>query len=110
MIPQALAKQAVTTIVGNTQEEYVERSKREIIEIQKQHTNQTKKYWWSRRTPGDSMLTPLERKVLKRVKAQAKFLDSGLSCCCCQIGFDGLVGNKKYIHFTWLIYYLLNTI
>lgn len=95
MIQQAIAKQAVQTFVGNAQEEAAQRDRQEIIEIQNQHRPQERKYWWSRRAPNDAMLTAEERKLLKKVKSRAKFLDRGLSCCCCSIGFDAIVG--KYI-------------
>jgi hypothetical protein len=48
--------------------------------------------WWSRRPRPEDILTKEERKILKSVKSRAHFLDRGFSCCCIQIGFDGLIG------------------
>ncbi|KAI8329929.1 hypothetical protein BC941DRAFT_441625 [Chlamydoabsidia padenii] len=48
--------------------------------------------WWSRRPRPEDILTKEERKILKAVKSRAHFLDRGFSCCCIQIGFDGLIG------------------
>ncbi|KAF7730991.1 hypothetical protein EC973_001037 [Apophysomyces ossiformis] len=51
-----------------------------------------KKRWWSRKPAPEDILTPKERKVLKKVKSRAHFLDQGISCCCIKVGFDGVVG------------------
>ncbi|KAI8889593.1 hypothetical protein K501DRAFT_208077 [Backusella circina FSU 941] len=51
-----------------------------------------KKYWWSKQPKADSILSIEEQRILKAVKSRAHFLDRGLTCCCFQIGFDGLVG------------------
>jgi hypothetical protein len=66
-----------------------------------------KKYWWSKQAKPQSILSPEEQRILKKVKSRAHFLDRGLTCCCFQIGFDGLVGKKlkknNSIHI-WLNY------
>ncbi|KAJ2960504.1 hypothetical protein NQZ79_g4140 [Umbelopsis isabellina] len=51
-----------------------------------------RKHWWSRKAQADIILSPHERKVLKKVKSRAHFLDRGIHCCCFAVGFDGLVG------------------
>ncbi|CAO3675717.1 unnamed protein product [Rhizopus stolonifer] len=49
-------------------------------------------YWWNRRPKAASPLTAEEQRVLKKIKSRAHYLDRGISCCCFQIGLDGLVG------------------
>ncbi|KAI9249896.1 hypothetical protein BY458DRAFT_525331 [Sporodiniella umbellata] len=51
-----------------------------------------KGYWWQRKRQPVSPLTLEEQRVLKKVKGRAHYLDRGISCCCVQIGLDGLVG------------------
>lgn len=52
-----------------------------------------KKHWWSKKAEADIILNPQERKVLRKVKRQAHYLDRGFHCCCFAIGIDGLVGK-----------------
>lgn len=91
MNKEALAKHALKSFVGNQSSS--ERQRYEQMELQRQQ-QQAKKWWWSKNQPMDSVLTTEERKLLKKVKSRAHFLDRGLSCCCFQIGFDGLVGKN----------------
>lgn len=59
-------------------------------------TPEKKTSWWSRKKQQPvSPLTLEEQRILRKVKSRAHFLDRGLSCCCFQVGFDGLVGNRK---------------
>ncbi|OZJ03955.1 hypothetical protein BZG36_02946 [Bifiguratus adelaidae] len=51
-----------------------------------------KRHWWQRKKEEDIGLTPFEAKVLRKVKRRAHFLDRGFRLCCCNIGFDALVG------------------
>ncbi|ORZ20624.1 hypothetical protein BCR42DRAFT_409165 [Absidia repens] len=59
--------------------------------IQQQQQQQPRR-WWSRSPRPEDILTKQERKILKAVKKKAQFLDRGISLCCIQIGFDGLIG------------------
>ncbi|KAG1438156.1 hypothetical protein G6F56_012765 [Rhizopus delemar] len=47
---------------------------------------------WKRTMMPDVILKAQERKVLKRVKRNAWYLDKGCYCCGLNIGLDGLVG------------------
>ncbi|KAI8384537.1 uncharacterized protein BYT42DRAFT_562823 [Radiomyces spectabilis] len=55
-------------------------------------TSKQRKWWWSRKPEPTAILSKEEQKILKKVKSRAYFLDRGMSCCCIQIGFDGLIG------------------
>ncbi|KAL0091207.1 hypothetical protein F4703DRAFT_1837820 [Phycomyces blakesleeanus] len=57
-----------------------------------QQEQQSRKWWTSRVPKPESILSTKEQNILKKVKSRAYFLDRGISCCCIQIGFDGLVG------------------
>lgn len=54
-----------------------------------------KKHWWSKKAQADIILSPHERKVLKKVKSRAHFLDRGIHVCCFSVGLDGLVGKEQ---------------
>ncbi|KAI8098175.1 uncharacterized protein B0P05DRAFT_520798 [Gilbertella persicaria] len=86
MNKEAIAKHAFKSFASNAQQS--ENSKYQA------HLNQqqAKKYWWNKAPAPDSILTKEERKLLKKVKSRAHFLDRAVSCCCFQIGFDGLIG------------------
>lgn len=89
MNKEAVAKYALKSFFGNQQKSSNSRLEQEQLELQQQ---QVKKKWWSKSQAPDSILSLEERQILKRVKGRAHFLDRGLSCCCFQIGFDGIVG------------------
>ncbi|KAI9023721.1 hypothetical protein CLU79DRAFT_747882 [Phycomyces nitens] len=57
-----------------------------------QQEQPSRKWWTSRAPKPESILSTKEQNILKKVKSRAYFLDRGISCCCMQIGFDGLVG------------------
>ncbi|KAI9472123.1 MAG: hypothetical protein EXX96DRAFT_582961 [Benjaminiella poitrasii] len=60
-------------------------------ELQQQQPASSK-HWWHMKREQPSILSKEEQKLLNKVKSRAHFLDRGLTCCCFQIGFDGLVG------------------
>lgn len=94
MNKDALAKYALKTFVGSQQQQkQAVATRNEQVELQQK---QAKKHWWSRSTTTrpDSILSIQEQKLLKRVKNRAHFLDRGISLCCFQVGFDGLVGKS----------------
>lgn len=91
MNKEAAAKYAIKSFAGSQQKAFNESHERELLELQ-QHQKAAKKSWWSKAQEPESILSLEERKILKRVKSRAHFLDRGLSCCCFQIGFDGIVG------------------
>jgi hypothetical protein len=101
MNKEAAAKYALKTFIHSQQQQHgtSNRTRQQEIELQQQQQQQQqaqKKYWWSRAKAPESILTKEEQRILKRVKSRAHFLDRGLSCCCFQIGFDGLVGKLLY--------------
>ena len=53
---------------------------------------QKKRYFWQKKEDPHYLLTPHEKKILHKVKSRARTLDSGLSCCCCQVGIDPIIG------------------
>ncbi|KAI7865174.1 hypothetical protein BDF14DRAFT_1827958 [Spinellus fusiger] len=57
----------------------------------------SRKWWQSKPPKPENILSPKEKKILKKVKARAYFLDKGVSCCCVQIRFDGLIGLIPFI-------------
>lgn len=89
MNKEAVAKYALKTFVGSQQKSANTRHEQEQLELQ-----QAKKKWWKKTQAPSSILSLEEQKIVKRVKGRAHFLDRGLSCCCFQVGFDGIVGNK----------------
>jgi hypothetical protein len=93
MNKEAMAKYALKSFAGSTQKTANQRHEQEQLELREQQ-NAAKKRWWNKNQEPDSILSLEERKILKRVKSRAHFLDRGLSCCCFQIGFDGLVGKE----------------
>ncbi|KAI9497458.1 hypothetical protein BDB00DRAFT_804506 [Zychaea mexicana] len=56
------------------------------------HPQQKRKYFWQKKQDPYQFLTAHERKILHKVKSRAHTLDSGLNCCCCQIGLDPIIG------------------
>ncbi|GAA5815934.1 hypothetical protein MFLAVUS_009453 [Mucor flavus] len=86
MSKEAIAKYALKSFAGS-------QSQSSNTSYQKQQEEiQVKKNWWKKTQAPHSVLSLEEQKILKRVKGRAHFLDRGLSCCCFQIGFDGIVG------------------
>lgn len=92
MNKDAVAKYALKSFAGSQQKAANERHEREQLELQ-EHQRAAKKRWWNKAQEPESILSLEERKILKRVKSRAHFLDRGLSCCCFQIGFDGIIGK-----------------
>ncbi|KAI7883098.1 hypothetical protein K492DRAFT_205647 [Lichtheimia hyalospora FSU 10163] len=60
--------------------------------IEMEASQQKKRYFWQRKPDPLDYLTPHERAVLKKVKKQARWLDKGFGCCCCQVGVDPIIG------------------
>jgi hypothetical protein len=89
MDKDAIAKYALKSFVGNSNQ----KQRHEQLELQQK---QAKKHWWSKSTQPDSVLSIQEQKILKRVKGRAHFLDRGITLCCFQVGFDGLVGKSVF--------------
>ncbi|KAI7900977.1 uncharacterized protein BX663DRAFT_515899 [Cokeromyces recurvatus] len=83
MNKESLAKHAIKTFTHNLQQSTVS---------QHNEQQQTNKHWWRMKKSQPSILSKEEQKLLNRVKSRAHFLDRGFSCCCFQIGFDGLIG------------------
>ncbi|CDH60827.1 hypothetical protein RO3G_10750 [Lichtheimia corymbifera JMRC:FSU:9682] len=67
-----------------------ELQKQTVIEMEA--SQQKKRYFWQRKPDPLDYLTPHERAVLKKVKKQARWLDKGIGCCCCQVGVDPIIG------------------
>lgn len=68
-----------------------ELQKQTVIEMEA--SQQKKRYFWQRKPDPLDYLTPHERAVLKKVKKQARWLDKGIGCCCCQVGVDPIIGE-----------------
>jgi hypothetical protein len=98
MNKEAVAKYALKSFISSQQQQQgtSNHTREQEIELQQQQQQQQaqRKYWWSKAKAPESILTKEEQRILKRVKSRAHFLDRGLSCCCFQIGFDGLVGKS----------------
>jgi hypothetical protein len=90
MNKEAVTNYAIKKMVSSAFPQEPQRPQRpiELVEQSK------KKYWWSKQPRPQSILSTEEQRILKKVKSRAHFLDRGLTCCCFQIGFDGLVGKK----------------
>lgn len=71
-----------------------ELQKQTVIEMEA--SQQKKRYFWQRKPDPLDYLTPHERAVLKKVKKQARWLDKGIGCCCCQVGVDPIIGELYY--------------
>ncbi|KAI8337827.1 hypothetical protein EDC96DRAFT_346186 [Choanephora cucurbitarum] len=84
MNKEAIAKYALKSFVGKA-------SQADNAQYQRE-AQQAKRYWWNKAPTADAILSKEERKLLKQVKSRAHFLDRAVSCCCFQIGFDGLIG------------------
>lgn len=56
-----------------------------------QSTTERRWFWQKKPDPYD-LLTPEERRILKKVKRRAHILDKGFTCCCCQVGLDPIIG------------------
>lgn len=77
-----------------------ELQKQTVIEMEA--SQQKKRYFWQRKPDPLDYLTPHERAVLKKVKKQARWLDKGIGCCCCQVGVDPIIGEfYRYQAFTY---------
>lgn len=86
MSKEAIAKYALKSFVGSQHETS------NSTYQQHQQEQQVKKNWWKKTQAPHSVLSLEEQRILKRVKKRAHYLDRGLSCCCFQIGIDGIVG------------------
>lgn len=93
MNKEAVAKYALKSFISSQQQKQGTSNQTRQQEIELQQQQAQKKHWWSRAKAPTSVLTKEEQNILKRVKSRAHFLDRGLSCCCFQIGFDGLIGK-----------------
>lgn len=92
MSKEAIAKYAFKSFMGTVNQSdnaHYQAHQRDL----EQQQQQAKKYWWSKAPAADAILTKEERRLLRKVKSRAHFLDQAVSCCCFRIGFDGLIGK-----------------
>ncbi|KAG2227654.1 hypothetical protein INT45_004696 [Circinella minor] len=83
---EALIKAGVQHVISSTPKPKAPGSDLEALPKQK------KRYFWQKKEDPHYLLTPHEKKILHKVKSRARTLDSGLSCCCCQVGIDPIIG------------------
>lgn len=89
-----MAKYALKSLMSDSQRQQQQQQQLQ----QEQQQSKKKNWWWNKQPKPESILSLEEQRVLKRVKSRAHFLDRGVSCCCFQVGFDGIVG-KLSIHY-----------
>ena len=92
MNKEAIAKYALKSFVGKASQ-----SDNAQYQTYQSEAQQAKRYWWNKAPAADAILSKEERKLLKQVKSRAHFLDRAVSCCCFQIGFDGLIGKERQV-------------
>ncbi|KAI9266914.1 hypothetical protein BDA99DRAFT_536316 [Phascolomyces articulosus] len=83
----ALIKAGVQHVIASTPKPKAPGSDLEALPQQ-----QKKRYFWQKKEDPHYLLTPHEKKILHKVKSRARTLDSGLSCCCCHVGLDPIIG------------------
>jgi hypothetical protein len=91
---EAMAKYALKSLMSDSQRKQQQQQQLQ----QEQQQSKKKNWWWNKQPKPESILSLEEQRVLKRVKERAHFLDRGVSCCCFQVGFDGIVG-KLSVHY-----------
>ncbi|KAL4215310.1 hypothetical protein AB4K20DRAFT_1964115 [Rhizopus microsporus] len=87
---EAMAKYVLKSLMSDSQRQQQQQQQQQLQQEQQQ--SKKKNWWWNKQPKPESILSLEEQRVLKRVKSRAHFLDRGVSCCCFQVGFDGIVG------------------